>query len=577
MEDINEKTMSNREKAIIEADKIDNQIIETLKLGKNFRVEAGAGSGKTYSLNKVVDWLQNNNWKEYKARQQQIICITYTNAAVNVIESRLKPSSSIIPSTIHSFAWQSMKQFQSTLVELVKENNLIPPEVEAGIIKRVQYTLGVRYVEHNVLFLHHSDVITLFSLILDKQKFRAIFSQKYPIILIDEYQDSFSSIMDKFLQYFITKGIGPQFGLFGDAWQTIYQSNKACGLVEDENLFEIKKVSNFRSAPKIVDLLNKLRPDLPQISAIDDFEGEILVVTSNDYKGVRRSDRNFNGDLPASELENRLQRLQEYINLKNPTGDESTKILMITHRVLAVQQGYDNLLNLLGDHLRDEDDEFLLFFMNIVEPVFEALVNQDMNSLFDALGINRYPIVSKSQKTKWLNLRNELENARKLNTKSVLDTVINSGLIPVPPKIEEYYKTILKESTKEYQNGTLEELCSISYSEFISVIAFIRPNAIFSTDHGVKGEEYDNVIFVIGRGWNNYQFETYMPMDYSQLPSDKVNSYIRNRNLFYVCCSRPKKRLILFISVEVQQDFDQYLKDIFGYQNVITYTELITG
>lgn len=34
---------------------------------------------------------------------------------------------------------------------------------------------------------------------------------------------------------------GPQFGFFGDAWQTIYQSNKACGLIENENLKIIKR------------------------------------------------------------------------------------------------------------------------------------------------------------------------------------------------------------------------------------------------------------------------------------------------------------------------------------------------
>lgn len=32
--------------------------------------------------------------------------------------------------------------------------------------------------------------------------------------------------------------------------------------------------------------------------------------------------------------------------------------------------------------------------------------------------------------------------------------------------------------------------------------------AEFSTEHGVKGEEYDNVVFVISKGWNQYQFET---------------------------------------------------------------------
>ena len=46
-----EYTGANYNFAKAEADKIDAQIIETLKSGHSFRVEAGAGSGKTYSLN----------------------------------------------------------------------------------------------------------------------------------------------------------------------------------------------------------------------------------------------------------------------------------------------------------------------------------------------------------------------------------------------------------------------------------------------------------------------------------------------------------------------------------------------
>ena len=41
----------NYELAKAEADKVDEQIIEVLQVGHCFRVEAGAGSGKTYSLN----------------------------------------------------------------------------------------------------------------------------------------------------------------------------------------------------------------------------------------------------------------------------------------------------------------------------------------------------------------------------------------------------------------------------------------------------------------------------------------------------------------------------------------------
>ena len=50
--------MGNRERAEQCANELDQLIIETLKSGKNFRVEAGAGAGKTYSLMKVIDWLE---------------------------------------------------------------------------------------------------------------------------------------------------------------------------------------------------------------------------------------------------------------------------------------------------------------------------------------------------------------------------------------------------------------------------------------------------------------------------------------------------------------------------------------
>lgn len=559
-----------------EADKIDAQIIDILQQGKNFRVEAGAGSGKTYSLNKVIEWIQDNKWNEYRRKNQNVVCITYTNAAVDAITERLAGDSFILPSTIHSFAWNAIKQYQSYLLNIIGENeNLKPREGDFSAITQVQYTLGHRYQENGTLYLFHDDVITLFSILLDNVKFRRMFSDRFPLILIDEYQDSFRAIMDKFIEYFIDKGVGPQFGFFGDAWQTIYQANKACGLIEHKNIIEIKKVSNFRSASKIVNLLNEIRPELPQLSAIDDFEGEALVITCDDFTGPRRMDKNFRGDLPADELKKRLTNLTEHIKRNHISDKESLKILMITHKVLASQQGYEKLLDILNNGLRDKEDIFLLFFMEMLEPIYKALESSDMQLLFDTLKVKRYPITKKCEKIEWKKLQEQLMHARVQKTIDVLKVVIESNLIPVPQNILAYYDMYFSAPDVCYSDTTIKDFLDLEYEQFISAINFLYPETEFSTEHGVKGEEYDNVVFVISKGWNQYQFDTYAPMIKNGYASDKEASYVRNRNLFYVCCSRPKKRLFFFISVPVDAIFRDFLIRLVGENNIFTYEQYI--
>ena len=211
--------MTNFEIAKADADKVDELIIETLQNGDSFCVEAGAGSGKTYSLNKVIEWLQTNKLEDYRRKNQNIICITFTNAAVNVISERLSKESFIIPSTIHSFAWNAIKQYQSFLISTIASD----PEFQTNNgnnikITEVTYTLGHRYNENGIQYLFHDDVLKLFCTLLDNKKFRRLFSDRYPLILIDEYQDSYKPIVDRFINYFIAIKQGTQFGFFGDSW-----------------------------------------------------------------------------------------------------------------------------------------------------------------------------------------------------------------------------------------------------------------------------------------------------------------------------------------------------------------------
>lgn len=466
-------TGANYDLAKAEADKVDAQIIETLKTGHSFRVEAGAGSGKTYSLNRVIEWIQSNKWSDYSRKKQNVVCITYTNAAVDVIAERLAKDSFILPSTIHSFAWNAIKQYQSVLIDAVTTNpDFLPDEGDFNKVTEVAYTLGHRYKENGIQYLYHDDVLKLFCLLLDNAKFRRVFADKYPLILIDEYQDSYKPIIDRFVDYFIAKGIGPQ-------------------------------------------------------------------------------------ETPA---------------------DEELKVLMITHKVLATQQGYEKLLDILNDGLRDKEDPFLLFFMETVEPIYHALNTSDMQLLFDILGIKRYPITKKVEKNKWKELQRQLDEARKKRAIDVFEIINRTKLIPIPPKLDGWYH--LYQNTPETiyaSNTSIEAFLNLDYAQFIAVKDFLHPEAQYSTEHGVKGEEYDNVIFVISKGWNQYQFETYAPMITKKavIPSGKQASFERNRNLFYVCCSRPKKRLIFFVTVPIDSTFKSFLVELVGEQNIFTFSQYI--
>ena len=561
-----------------EADKVDEQIIETLKTRHSFRVEAGAGSGKTYSLNRVIEWIQANKWSDYSRKKQNVVCITYTNAAVDVIEERLANDSFILPSTIHSFAWNAIKQYQKVLIDAVTTNpDYLPDEGDFNQVTEVAYTLGHRYKENGIQYLYHDDVLKLFCLLLDNAKFRRVFADKYPLILIDEYQDSYKPIIDRFIEFFIAKDIGPQFGFFGDAWQTIYQSNKACGKIEHDKIKLIKKGSNFRSAPRIVQLLNDIRPELPQKSAIDGFDGEVLVITCDDFSGIRRTDRNFKNELPANELRTRLNNIREKIENSTPI-DEDLKVLMISHKVLASQQGYEQLLDILDNGLRNKEDPLLIFFTDTVETIYHALDTSNTQLLFDTLGIKRYPITKKSEKTKWKSLYDRLTKVRTQKAIDVLESIIHSQLIPIQPKVDGLYRLYKDAPETVYASeATIQQFLHLDYAQFIAVRDFLYPDAQFSTEHGVKGEEYDNVVFVISKGWNQYQFETYAPMitGHTNIPKGKETSYERNRNLFYVCCSRPKKRLFFFVTVPIEDAFRTFLKTLVGESNILTYQQFM--
>lgn len=94
---------------------VSEQVIEYLNDRKNFIVEAGAGSGKTYTLVEVLSSLIQERSKQLLASGQQIVCITYTNVAADEIKSRINNDPLVRVSTIHSFLWSVIEPYQTEL------------------------------------------------------------------------------------------------------------------------------------------------------------------------------------------------------------------------------------------------------------------------------------------------------------------------------------------------------------------------------------------------------------------------------------------------------------------------------
>jgi DNA helicase-2/ATP-dependent DNA helicase PcrA len=85
----------------------------------------------------------------------------------------------------------------------------------------------------------------------------------------------------------------------------------------------------------------------------------------------------------------------------------------------------------------------------------------------------------------------------------------------------------------------------------------------YSTQHGIKGAEFDNVLVILDNGkWNKYNFQHY----FEKTPG-KESIIERTKKLFYVCCSRAKNNLVVY-TYKPSESFVNSSKLIFGNENV---------
>lgn len=248
-------------------------------------VNAPAGSGKSTAIKSTV-----RSWAEDNPNDKMLV-ITYTNRAADELKPELL-STNIHVSTIHSFfnsfarslfsspevvdyyfeiyaqaikARISNTDHDARIAESNKgyEERLGAPLTFELIADSVQ-SLYYNERPFNTLFrggLSHDDLLSFVAAC--GRRFPAInrrISGKYQQVIIDEYQDTSVDVLEFFLN--ATSGTDCHLRLYGDRMQQIYKTElrRFHGVIEkfDE---ETRTVTNFRSSAEIVSALNNIYND----------------------------------------------------------------------------------------------------------------------------------------------------------------------------------------------------------------------------------------------------------------------------------------------------------------------------
>ncbi|WP_318512646.1 UvrD-helicase domain-containing protein [Photobacterium leiognathi] len=565
------------ESAEVAAEEALRQMYSCIRNKRHFKLEAGAGAGKTYSLVKGLQLIIDERGSQLAKRSQRVACITYTNVATEEINTRTDSNPVVFASTIHGFCWSLIQGHQPFLWDSLptihsKWEEMIN-EIEDGKKRKIFYSTGRRRLTDTEAHLSHDDILPLMVLLLSKEKFRRNLVARYPIIFIDEYQDTHKEFAEALIEHFVAPEYGPStplLGFFGDSWQKIYRTG--AGSLAHPNFTEIAKRANFRSASRIVETLNNIRPDLPQIAREDADIGSVSIYHTNDWQGDRQTGGHWKGDLfPGDSHDALVLAKSRLTEVGWDFSSETSRILMLTHKVMASEQGYEALVSAFSnsDSLFNLENAHVSYMVNTLLPALEGFDEGLYGKMFLALGTNAPKIKKVSDKAVWkanFDALSELKEEGSVGDVMALLRSMSPSILPDKiSSLEDKLDTSESDEISASRSLTeLQKLRGVPFKELITFEKFIKNHTPFSTKHGVKGAEFDNVLVVLGRGWNLYNWDQLFTWLNTTCPENKIDALERNRNLFYVACSRPKNNLTVLITQHLSDKSLALLTEWFG-------------
>lgn len=587
-------------------DNVDEEIYTCINPGspKSFFLFAGAGSGKTRSLVNVLERFKNEFGKKFRLHRKKIAIITYTNAASDEIIRRLEFDSIFSVSTIHSFAWETIKYYTSDIRELLRKSlsveitgiaaeqsksrdlgNKTSLERAAKIKSKskrlesldsiVKFTYNPNGDNVTRDSLNHTEVISIAAyFITNFPLMRDIVVSRFPVILIDESQDTKKELIDAFFYLQQQKKELFSLGLFGDTMQRIYSEGKEN---IDRNLppgwVTPAKKMNHRSDKRIIQLINHIR------KGTDGQEQQARTDKEQGWVRLFIIPRNVDKQTAEAKVCERMKDITKD-SLWHAEENKNVKMLILEHHMAARRMGFFEFFAPLyeQDKLRtgmlDGTLPTLRLFTKIILPLIEAHKAGDQFEVTRIVKTNA-EILTKEQ---LIQSKEQFENVTKAKEmleslillwkddkdpllKDIMQNIFNSKLFSIPETLQPIIisdsvntGTELTEQHNDEVAAAWRQAMEVPFSQLKKYNEYLSEKSKFGTHQGVKGLEYDRVMVIIDDEEAKGFLFSYDKLfgakgltdgDKKNISEGKETGIERTRRLFYVACSRAKNSLAI--------------------------------
>lgn len=567
-----------------------------------FTMISGAGSGKTTSLVKALAHIVDTHGAELRSEAQRVACITYTEVAAAEISADLAESPLAHVSTIHSFLWTVIAPFQEDIRKWVRTQAATRIEKELGTAaaaaatgnrqqdaseQAVRYESIQRDVEKVPRFrygtgrdfakgiLGHYEVLTMVpQMIMDKPQLASLVARRFPFVLVDESQDTFENVVQALKHVAQVHPARFTLGFFGDPMQKIYTTG--VGNIEVPSSWPaLKKPENFRSASRILDLINAIRAKagdaLEQSSGLDSAEqisGEVTFVVLP--AGATRS----------QDLNRTVRWLADNSALNawaDVEGQPGAKILVIAHRMAARRLGYENLYEAFHggrSALSTAFDEGTAWpltpLRDIIFPLAHAAKharhklipllmagNPELRERAETAGGTKDFLAVMSGVV--AKLKEIVDTGGTGSVGTALEVADANGLLKLDSRLSDAIDAPESSSFASLNAPLRDALASYVACDITEVRRYLdhlEATSPYATHQGVKGAEFRDVVVVLDDEEGRHTSFSYdkllnlkkaSPIDLQNREDGKDTVFERTWRLLYVCASRARRALAVVL------------------------------